>query len=549
MQIVAFILIALLAAALGAAAVVIFRRSTWSSGGSTGRETSLERERDEALAASAIFERDLAVERERSSKVSGLADQLAQTQSARAALETDVAVARQARDGAEEALKASLMRVTELDNQLNGAIEENTRVKVAYTEAAAQLAERDKALAAESRRSEEASRELSLVRERLANAGNQLAALQETLEQERKQSSEKLELLLQTKDQLAAEFRVFANDLAAQQGEAVIKQNKDQLEGLLSPLREKLTEFQTGLQNAHTETAKDRAALGEQIKQLTSVSATMTNETTNLTRALKGKSQTRGAWGEVVLATVLERSGLREGEEYHVQVSHSNDDGRRLRPDVIVNLPYACHVIIDSKVSLVAYEAYVNAEADEERELHLRKHVESVRAHIKALSSKEYQTLAGGELNYVVLFVPIESAWSVACQADPELALLATESNVAINTPTTLMTSLRTVHSLWRVERRNRNADAIADRAGKLYNKFVAFVEELKQVGTRLTQAQASYDGAMSKLSTGPGNVIRQVEELKAMGAKTTKALPPALIGEVDVKGLPEPDAEEDKAA
>lgn len=549
MQIVAFILIALLAAALGAAAVVIFRRSTWGSGGSTGRETSLERERDEALAASAILERDLAVERERSSKVSGLADQLAQTQSARAALETDVAVARQARDGAEEALKASLMRVTELDNQLNGAIEEHTRVKVAYTEAAAQLAERDKALAAESRRFEEASRELSLVRERLANAGNQLAALQETLEQERKQSSEKLELLLKTKDQLAAEFRVFANDLAAQQGEAVTKQNKDQLEGLLSPLREKLTEFQTGLQNAHTETAKDRAALGEQIKQLTSVSATMTNETTNLTRALKGKSQTRGAWGEVVLATVLERSGLREGEEYHVQVSHSNDDGRRLRPDVIVNLPYACHVIIDSKVSLVAYEAYVNAEADEERELHLRKHVESVRAHIKALSSKEYQTLAGGELDYVVLFVPIESAWSVACQADPELALLATESNVAINTPTTLMTSLRTVHSLWRVERRNRNADAIADRAGKLYNKFVAFVEELKQVGTRLTQAQASYDGAMSKLSTGPGNVIRQVEELKAMGAKTTKALPAALIGEVDVKGLPGPDAEEDKAA
>lgn len=372
----------------------------------------------------------------------------------------------------------------------------------------------------------------SIAREEASQLRATLAVKEEALIQEQKQSSEKLRLLLDAKEALTKEFQVLANDVMARHSESFSKQNKEQIDVILQPLREKLAEFQQGLQTAHTDSAKERAALGEQIRSLGETSAKMTNETTNLTRALKGKAQTQGAWGEMILSSILERSGLRENEEYFVQKSFDTDGGQRLRPDVIIMLPGGQHVILDAKVSLVAFEANVNAETEEERLASLKRHVDSMRIHIKTLSSKEYQSVGGGNLDYVVMFVPIEGALAVAVQSDPELTSFAVQNNVAIATPTTLMIALRTVDSVWQVERRNRNAEAIADRAGRMYDKFVSFVDDLQALGNRLHQAQSKYEEVLGKLSRGPGNLTRQFEQMKELGATTRKSLPAALLAD-----------------
>lgn len=359
-----------------------------------------------------------------------------------------------------------------------------------------------------------------------------LATLQETLSKERLHAAEKLQLLAEAKESMADRFRLLAEDVMARHGESFSKQNKEQIDGLLQPMRDKLAEFQQGLQSAHTESAKERATLGEQIRGLSETSAKMTSETTNLTRALKGESQAQGAWGEMILATILQRSGLREGAEYVSQASGTTDDGQRLRPDVVVSLPGDQRIVIDAKVSLVAFEGHVNAATDGERHECLGRHLASMRTHIKTLSGKDYQAVAGSRLGYVVMFVPIEGALAAALQGDPGLTSFAVENNVTIATPTTLMIALRTVHSVWQVECRNQNAEAIAERAGKLYEKFVGFVEDLRQVGFRLGQAETSYQGALAKLRTGKGSLVRQVEQLKTMGARTGKSLPVPLLGD-----------------
>jgi DNA recombination protein RmuC len=357
------------------------------------------------------------------------------------------------------------------------------------------------------------------------------AALQETLSQVKHQSEEKLSLLREAKDQMTNEFKLLAQEIMTQHGERFKKQNIEQLGIILEPLREKLLEFQQGLLSAHTESAKERAALAEQIRTLSEASAKMSNETENLTQALKGKSHVQGAWGEMLLKSILDRSGLREGEEYTMQESRFTEEGARLRPDAVVTLPGGRQqVVIDSKVSLAAFNAYINAETDNDRDTQLSLHMTSLRNHIKALSDKEYQQVIDSELNFVIMFVPIEGALAAALQHDPELTSFAAEKNVAIATPTTLMLALKTIANLWQVERRNRNADAIAERAGRLYDKFVGFVEDMKSVGDRLNQAQTSYTAAMDKLSDGKGNLVRQVQLLKEMGAKTGKSLPEDLL-------------------
>ncbi len=359
-----------------------------------------------------------------------------------------------------------------------------------------------------------------------------LAKLEETLEAERQKPA----LIASAKDQ----FKAVAEDILAKHGETVTKRNQEQIGGLLTPLREKLAEFQQGLQTAHTESAKDRATLGEQIRQLAETGAKMTSETHNLTRALKGKSQTQGAWGEMVLASILERCGLRDGEEYVTQHSHTTEDGNRLRPDVIVNLPGGEKIVVDSKVSLTAFEAYVNADGEAERTAALTRHVASMRAHVKELGAKAYHRTAADGLDFVILFVPIEGALAAALQADPALTAAAAEANVAIASPTTLMMALKTVASLWQVERRNRNAEEIADRAGKLYDKFVGFVGDMQTIGERIDKARGAWDDAMNKLATGKGNLVRQAETIKGMGAKAAKTLPAELLD--DDRALPAPE-------
>lgn len=347
---------------------------------------------------------------------------------------------------------------------------------------------------------------------------------------------------MNAKAQMTQEFKLLADGLMQQHGEAFSKQNKEQIDATLAPLREKLAEYHKGLQDARTEGVKERATLGEQIRQLSDSSARMSTETLNLTRALKGKAQTQGAWGEMILGTILERSGLRNGDHYTQQESHTTEDGQRLRSDVVVKLPNGDRIVVDLKVSLSAFEAHVNAEDEITRGEHLKAHVASLKAHIKGLSAKEYHNAADSRLDYVIMFVPIEGALAVALQEQPDLTSYAVDNNVAIATPTTLMIALRTAASIWKVEQRNQSAAEIANRAGRLYDKFVSFLESLNEVGARLDQAKAAFDTSKNRLSTGRGNLLGQVEQLKVLGARTGKSLSASLL---QIEDAAEPAAED----
>ena len=389
---------------------------------------------------------------------------------------------------------------------------------------------------------DDAAQRIETVQGQKAELKASLARLNEALQQERKQSEEKLSLLREARDDMTKEFKVLAAAVMQEHGETFSKQNKEQIDVVLAPLREKLSEFQLGLTTAHSESLKERAVLAEQIKQLSAASATMTSETSNLTRALKGKAQTQGAWGEMILVTILEKSGLRQGEEYFIQTSHTTEDGQRLRPDVVVSLPGGQRIVIDAKVSLTAFNAHVNAGNDEDRAAYLQRHLASMRAHIKTLGDKGYQVHTNGGVDYVIMFVPIEGALAAALQESPDMTSEALAQNVNIATPTTLMIALRTAANVWQVERRNKNAEAIATRAGQLYDKFVGFTEDMQSLGKRLEQAQSSYVDAMGKLTTGSGNLLRQADMLRNLGAKTSKALPTNLLDALEpAVALPAP--------
>ena len=329
---------------------------------------------------------------------------------------------------------------------------------------------------------------------------------------------------------LTTQFRALSAEMLEKHGNTLKSQNKEQIEGLLKPLREKIVDFERGLTDRHTQASAQNAALKEQLSQLGKLNKTMVDEASNLTRALKGESQTQGAWGEMILETILQRTGLREGIEYDSQASSTDAEGRRLRPDIVVNLPDGERIIVDSKVSLTAFEKFVNAEDEKEKQQALAAHVSSLRAHIDELAKKDYTGAVGSRLDYVIMFVPIEGALAVALNADAELTGKAIERNVAIATPTTLMTMLKTVSAMWGIERQHQNAEEIAKRAGLLYDKFAGFVESLEGVGKRIKQAQAEYETAHARLYSGTGNLIRQVETIKELGAKTRKALPAELV-------------------
>lgn len=367
--------------------------------------------------------------------------------------------------------------------------------------------------------------ELNKLRQQNATAQTELATSTQALKHAEEDAEKQAEIL-------TGRFRALSAELLESHGTTLKSQNKEQIEGLLKPLREKIVDFERGLTDRHTQAAAQNAALKEQLSQLGKLNQSMVDEASNLTRALKGESQTQGAWGEMILETILEKSGLREGVEFDSQASATDSEGRRLRPDVVVNLPAGERVVVDSKVSLTAFERFVNAEDEDEKKRALTAHVTSLRAHIDELAKKDYTGAVGSRLDYVILFVPIEGALAVALGADPELAGKAIERNVAIATPTTLMTILRTVAAMWRVERQHQNAEEIAKRAGRLYDKFVGFVDSLDGVGQRIRQAQEAYDNARGQLASGAGNLVRQVEMIKTLGATTKKSLPEELVAE-----------------
>ncbi len=335
--------------------------------------------------------------------------------------------------------------------------------------------------------------------------------------------------LKQAKEEMRLAFNEDAGKLMKSHSETFKAQNKEQIDALLTPLKKDIDDFKRSLGDAHVETSKQHGSLKQQIEQLAQQSATVSKEAENLTRALKGDVQMQGAWGEMIVDTILSRLGLREGVEYSRQENFTGEDGRA-RTDYIVNLPTGERLIIDSKVSLVDFEAFVNETSEEARAQRRAAHARSLRNHMKSLASKEYQARVGTRLDFVIMFVPIEAALGVALKADETLTLDALDNKVAIATPTTLTTQLKTVAAMWRIERQHQNAEDIAARAGALYDKFAGFAVDMQSIGVRLGQLDVAYQEAMKKLSTGSGNLVRQTELLKALGAATGKSLPKALL-------------------
>ena len=366
---------------------------------------------------------------------------------------------------------------------------------------------------------------LDFENEEKTNLSNKVSELIAQSHAERKSSEEKIQILTQFRKDMETKFKELASEALQIQGENFSKSNIEKLEATLLPLKEHVGHFEKELRQVHEETVKDRERLKAEINQLSKKSDQISQNASELSKALKGDSQMQGAWGEMILESILEKSGLRVGEEYEVQAHRKNQDGERLRPDVVVNLPGGKTLVIDSKVSLAAYTDAVNSENEIDTIEAQKRHIVSIRNHINGLSAKGYQFAENSSVDYVILFIPIEGALSEALRMDGRITEYAMEKNITIATPTTLMMALKTISNVWDVERRNKNAELIADRAGKLYDKVSGFILNMEKVGERLTQAQDSYEVAFNQFSKGRGNVLAQVESLKTLGAKTTKSI------------------------
>ncbi|ARD39976.1 recombinase RmuC [Edwardsiella ictaluri] len=353
------------------------------------------------------------------------------------------------------------------------------------------------------------------------------------LEETRMGAEEKQRLLLNAEQRLNVQFENLANRIFEHSGRRVEEQNRQSLDALLMPLREQLDGFRRQINDSFGQEARERHTLTHEIRSLQQMNAQMAREALNLTRALKGDNKMQGNWGEVVLSRVLESSGLREGHEYHSQVSVQTEESGRMQPDVVVHLPQGKDVVVDAKMSLVAYERFFNAEDEHERELALQQHILSLRAHIRQLGRKDYQQLPGlRTLDYVLMFIPLEPAFLAAIERDPELISEALRHNIMLVSPTTLLVALRTINNLWRYEYQSQNAQKIADRAAKLYDKVRLFVDDMSTLGQSLERAQSSYRQAMNKLSHGRGNLIGQVESFRGLGVEVKRPISPALVQE-----------------
>lgn len=328
-------------------------------------------------------------------------------------------------------------------------------------------------------------------------------------------------------EQFKLQFENIANKILEEKSERFSEQHKLKLSQVLNPFSEKIVNFEEIIRKNQIESAKERSTLAEQIKQLTNLNNKMLEDAQNLTKALKGDNKSQGNWGELILERILEESGLIRGEEYDTQYTDTNIEGQMVRPDVVVKLPDHKHIIIDSKVSLLAYERYTSADDEDEKQTALKQHIESVKAHIKGLSDKNYHSAIGLDSpEFVLLFIPIESSFSLTIQQDRDIYSYAWEKKVVIVSPSTLLATLRTISSVWKHERQTKNALEIARQAGKLYDKFVGFIADVEAVKQRLAQGQDSVDAAINKLHTGNGNLVRSVERLKKLGAKVSKEIP-----------------------
>ena len=403
-----------------------------------------------------------------------------------------------------------LRQLTEVRTQL-GRLEERTSHMVAIERVNQQLRQRDRAQRA------------------------LIAELRTRMQEQERANHNHLQALEQAQQRMSVHFENIATRIIEQKGKQFGEQHGTRLHEILGPVKEQLGEFRRRIDEIHTHDTQERAGLKEHLAQLQATNQQMNQEARNLTRALKGDKKAQGNWGEMILETVLEQSGLRRGIEYETQGRFRDADNRLFRPDVVIHMPEGKDVVVDSKVSLLDYTRYVNAEDETIAAVALKAHVEAVRDHINGLSSKDYSALQGlRSLDFVLMFMPIESAFAVAFQADEGLFSDAFEKRIVVVTPTTLLATLRTIENLWRYERQNDNAVRIAEKAGLVYDKLRGFLEEFERLGVQLSALHSTYDESMKKLTHGRGNLISQAESFVEMGVKVKRGLPNNLVEQAD---------------
>ncbi len=379
------------------------------------------------------------------------------------------------------------------------------------------------------------ARDCETIRDEREKLSRENVGLETRIALEKTHMEEKLALLEDAKESMALKFQNLANQILEEKTARFTEMNQVQLSSLLTPLGEKLKEFGDRVQQSSEKESEQRTILKSEILKLMDLNATMTRETSNLAQALKGDARSQGAWGEMILERTLEMSGLREGREFRVQASFTDEEGARLRPDIIIDLPEGRHLVVDSKVSLTAYERSLSETSPEEKRRQGLLHVQSVRSHLNDLSRKDYRSIHHlFSLDFVLMFIPIESAYALAVETDPELIGDALAKNVLIVYPGTLLMALRTIAHVWRYENQNRNALEIARQAGALYDKFVGFVADLEEIGEKLDKARKAYEKAYGKLSMGKGNLVRSSERLRELGVKTGKVLSGQLLDEAN---------------
>jgi DNA recombination protein RmuC len=398
--------------------------------------------------------------------------------------------------GLEEKLNGLLQQIEQFKSQLNQTIQERETIRTEKESLAIQLSKKETDF--------------------------------ENLWERNKEQKEEVEKL---QEKFTKEFENLANKILEEKTVKFTEQNKENLKNILTPLQDKIQLFEKKVEDTHKESIDYHAALRQQILGLREMNEQMSKETLNLTKALKGDSKMQGNWGELILERVLEKSGLEKGREYEVQQSFTTEEGNRVFPDVVINLPDGKKMVVDSKVTLTAYERYINEEDDDSKAQHLKEHVISLKRHVDQLSEKNYHDLYQMESpDFVLLFIPIESAFALALNEDTSLYNKAFEKNIVIVTPSTLLATLRTIDSMWTNQKQQENALEIARQAGALYDKFEGFVADLVKVGNKIKDSKTEYDNAMSKLVDGSGNLINRVENLKKMGAKAKKSLPENIL-------------------
>jgi len=415
-----------------------------------------------------------------------------------------------------------------LEERINGFLGQIEQLKIQFQTERNQF---EKSLLQLSSEKENLQKEKESLAIHLAKKENDFDNLLER-NKEQKQEVEQLQ------EKFTKEFENLANKILEEKTVKFTEQNKENLKNILSPLQDRIQLFEKKVEDTHKESIDYHAALRQQILGLREMNEQMSKETINLTKALKGDSKMQGNWGELVLERVLEKSGLEKDREYFVQQSHTTEDGSRVFPDVIINLPDGKKMIIDSKVTLTAYERFINEEDDSLKNQHLKEHVVSINRHVEQLGNKNYQDLYQMESpDFVLLFIPIESAFAVALNEDTTLYNKAFEKNIVIVTPSTLLATLRTIDSMWTNQKQQENAIEIARQAGALYDKFEGFVADLIKIGKKMDEAKIEYGNAMNKLVDGKGNLVNSVEKLKKMGAKAKKSLPEAVLKRAEESG------------